>query len=76
MDAVLHIVFVEERSLGLVFTPDGVLLRVPTSRRIAERPGVPHCDVLPLIGAHEADGTLTRAERVRIRRPPPGSAAP
>lgn len=73
IDAILHIIFVEERSLGLVFTPDGVLLRLPTTRRTAERLGVPHYYVLPLIGALEAEGCLTRAERVGIRTTPAGT---
>ena len=73
IDAVLHIIFVEERSLGLVFVPDGVLLRLPTTRRTAERLGVPHYYVLPLIGALEAVGDLTRAERVGIRTTPAGT---
>ncbi len=67
IDAILRIIFVEERSIGLVFTSDGVLLRLPTTRRIAERLDVPHYYVLSLIGVLEAEGTLTRAERVGIR---------
>lgn len=73
IDAVLHICIVEERSLGLVFTPDGILLRLPTTRRTAERLNVPHYYVLPLIGALEADGCITRAERVGIRTTPAGT---
>lgn len=72
IDAVLRII-VEERSVGLIFTPDGVLLRLPTTRRIAERLDVPHYYVLPLIGVLEADGFLTRAERVGIRTTPAGT---
>jgi hypothetical protein len=67
LDAMLAIVFVEDRMLGLEFTEDTFLIRLPTTRRIAERLGVPHYYVLPLIGALEADGLLTRAERVGIR---------
>jgi DNA-binding FadR family transcriptional regulator len=67
IDAMLAIVLVEDRMLGIEFTGDAVLIRLPTTRRIAERLGVPHYYVLPLIGALEADGLLTRAERVGIR---------
>ncbi len=67
IDAMLALVLVEDRALGLEFTAEGVLIRLPTTRRIAERLGVPHYYVLPLIGALEADGLLTRAERVGIR---------
>jgi hypothetical protein len=73
IDAILHVIIVEEQSLGLVFTPDGVLLRLPTTRRIAERLDIPHYYVLPLIGALEAAGDLTRAERVGIRTTPEGT---
>ena len=73
IDAMLRIIFVEERSIGVVFTPEGVLLRLPTTRRTAERLGVPHYYVLPLIGALEAGGCLTRAERVGIRTTPAGT---
>ena len=52
---------------------DAVLIRLPTTRRIAERLGVPHYYVLPLIGALEADGLVTRAERVGIRTTPEGT---
>lgn len=73
IDAILQIIFVEERSLGLVFTPGGVLLRLPTTLRIAERVEMPHYYILPLIGVLEADGNLTRAERVGIRTTPAGT---
>ncbi|HOV68348.1 MAG TPA: hypothetical protein PLI31_08310, partial [Methanoregulaceae archaeon] len=73
IDAMLRILLVEERSLGLVITPEGVLIRLPTTRRIAERLDVPHYYVLPLIGALEADGDLTRAERVGIQTTPAGT---
>jgi len=73
VDAMLSIAMVEDRALGLEFTREGLLLRLPTTRRIAERLGVPHYYVLPLIGMLEADGLLTRAERVGIRTTPAGT---
>jgi hypothetical protein len=73
LDAMLALVLVEDRALGLEFAGDGFLIRLPTTRRIAERLGVPHYYVLPLIGALEADGLLTRAERVGIRTTPGGT---
>ena len=73
LDAMLALVLVEDRALGLEFTGDAFLIRLPTTRRIAERLGVPHYYVLPLIGALEADGLLTRAERVGIRTTPDGT---
>jgi DNA-binding FadR family transcriptional regulator len=73
VDAMLAILLVEDRALGLEFTGEGILVRLPTTRRIAERLGVPHYYVLPLIGALEADGLLTRAERVGIRTTPAGT---
>jgi hypothetical protein len=73
VDAMLALVLVEDRMLGLEFTVDAFLIRLPTTRRIAERLDVPHYYVLPLIGALEADGLLTRAERVGIRTTPEGT---
>jgi DNA-binding FadR family transcriptional regulator len=67
VDAMLALVLVEDRALGLEFAGGTVLIRLPTTRRIAERLGVPHYYVLPLIGTLEADGLVTRAERVGIR---------
>ena len=73
VDAMLALVLVEDRALGLEFTGNAFLIRLPTTRRIAERLGVPHYYVLPLIGALEADGLLSRAERVGIRTTPVGT---
>ncbi|MEN6517846.1 MAG: hypothetical protein ABFC38_06595 [Methanospirillum sp.] len=73
LDAMLALLLVEDRALGLEFTGGEFLIRLPTTRRIAERLGVPHYYVLPLIGALEADGLLTRAERVGIRTTPDGT---
>lgn len=73
VDAMLTLVLVEDRVLGIEFGSDAFLIRLPTTRRIAERLGVPHYYVLPLIGALEADGLLSRAERVGIRTTPEGT---
>ncbi|NLX48625.1 MAG: hypothetical protein GXY82_01875 [Methanospirillum sp.] len=73
IDAMITIALVDDRVLGLEFTPDGVLIRLPTTRKIAERLDVPHYYVLPLIGMLEADGLVTRAERVGIRTTPAGT---
>lgn len=73
VDAMLALVLAEDRALGLEFGSDAFLIRLPTTRRIAERLGVPHYYVLPLIGALEADGLLSRAERVGIRTTPGGT---
>lgn len=73
VDAMLALVLGEDRVLGIEFGSDAFLIRLPTTRRIAERLGVPHYYVLPLIGALEADGLLSRAERVGIRTTPKGT---
>ena len=73
IEVVLQIIFVEERRLALVIAPHRVLFMLPTTRRIAEQLGIPHYYVLPLIGTLEADGNLTRAERVGIRTTPAGT---
>jgi Mn-dependent DtxR family transcriptional regulator len=65
-DAAVRILVVEERALTVSFTPEGISIRFPTTRRLAEFLGVPHYYVLPVFGQMEEEGLITRAERVGI----------
>ena len=73
LEAAVRIQLVEERALTVTFSPDGVLIRFPTTRRLAEFLGVPHYYVLPVFGQMEEEGLITRAERVGIVTTPLGS---
>ena len=73
LEAAVRIQLVEERALTVTFSPDGVLIRFPTTRRLAEFLGVPHYYVLPIFGQMEEEGLITRAERVGIMTTAEGS---
>jgi len=64
-DAALRIQ-VLERSISLTFSEDGVRIKFPTTRRLAEFLGVPHYYVLPYFAQMEEQDLITRAERVGI----------
>lgn len=64
---------VEERSISLTFTPDGIRIRFPTTRRLAEYLNVPHYYILPYFAMMEEQELVTRAERVGILTTKTGS---
>lgn len=63
----------EERAINLTFTPDGIRIRFPTTRRLAEYLEVPHYYILPYFGMMEEQELVTRAERVGILTTQAGS---
>lgn len=63
----------EDRELSLQVSADGIKVRFPTTRRIAERMDVPHYYVLPYFAGLETQGFLTRTERVGIFTTPIGT---
>ena len=82
MDAVLsedtifacaRTLILEDGELSLQVSADGIRVRFPTTRRIAERMDVPHYDVLPYFAGLETQGFLTRTERVGIFTTPAGT---
>lgn len=66
IEAALQILLEEDRQMTIVFTPGGISIRFPTTRRLAEYLGIPHYYVLPRFGAMERDRLITRVERVGI----------
>ncbi|KDE54848.1 hypothetical protein [Methanoculleus sp. MH98A] len=66
IDAAVRILLEEDRCLTVGFSPDGISLRFPTTRKLAEHLGIPHYYVLPRFGEMERDGLIRRAERVGI----------
>ena len=65
-DTAAKIQVLEEKNLGLVFSPEGISIRFPTTRRLAEYLGVPHYYVLPFFASMEQEELVTRAERIGI----------
>ncbi len=63
----------EDGELSLQVSADGIKVRFPTTRRIAERMDVPHYYVLPYFAGLETQGFLTRTERVGIFTTPIGT---
>ena len=82
MDAVLseenifacaRTLILEDGELSLQVSADGLKVKFPTTRRIAERMDVPHYYVLPYFAGLETQGFLTRTERVGIFTTPAGT---
>ena len=65
-EAAIRILLEEDRCVTVGFSPDGVSIRFPTTRKLAEFLSIPHYYVLPRFGAMEHDGLIRRAERVGI----------
>jgi len=66
IDAAVRILLEEDRCVTIGFSPGGVTVRFPTTRKLAEHLGIPHYYVLPRFGEMERDGLIRRAERVGI----------
>jgi len=66
IDAAIRILFEEDRCITVGFSPDGISIRFPTTRKLAEFLGIPHYYVLPRFGEMERDGLIRRVERVGI----------
>ncbi|HVP94358.1 MAG TPA: hypothetical protein VMS89_04210 [Methanoregulaceae archaeon] len=65
-DAAIKIQLLHERSIQISFTEDGVHIKFPTTRRLAEFLDVPHYYVLPYFAMMEQESLVIRAERVGI----------
>lgn len=65
-EAAIRIQLLEEKALTLVFFPEGLSIKFPTTRRLADELGVPHYYVLPYFAMMEQEDLVTRAERVGI----------
>lgn len=65
-EAAIQILLEVDRSVTLSFSPAGIAIRFPTTRKLAEFLSIPHYYVLPRFGAMERDGLIHRAERVGI----------
>lgn len=73
LSAAVRILLEEDRTLPLTCSEAGIMVRFPTTRRLAEYLGVPHYYVLPIFAAMEENGLITRTERVGISTTPEGT---
>jgi DNA-binding transcriptional regulator YhcF (GntR family) len=62
----VHILLFEDKAISLTFSPDGISIKLPPSRRLAEHLSVTHEYILPLFSMIEEEGLITRVERVGI----------
>ncbi len=72
-EAAVRILLEDDKSINLVFSPGAVMIRFPTTRRLAEYLKVPHYYVLPYFAMMEEMQLVTRAERVGILTTPAGT---
>ncbi|OPY39995.1 MAG: hypothetical protein A4E42_02327 [Methanoregulaceae archaeon PtaU1.Bin222] len=72
-EAAVKILLEEEKVINLVFSPGNLMIRFPTTRRLAEYLKVPHYYVLPYFAMMEEMQLVTRAERVGILTTPSGT---
>lgn len=71
--ASVQIQLLEEHTLNLIFGLDGIHIKLPTTRKLAEYLKVPHYYVLPYFAMLEEQGLVTRAERVGVLTTPDGT---
>lgn len=69
----VRLFLIEEHTMSLSFTPDGIRIRFPTTRRLAEYLQVPHYYILPYFAMMEEQELVTRAERIGILTTKAGS---
>jgi Mn-dependent DtxR family transcriptional regulator len=72
-EAAIRIQLLEEKALTLVFSFEGLSIKFPTTRRLADELNVPHYYVLPYFAMMEQEALVTRAERVGIMTTQKGS---
>ena len=65
-DAAAKIQLIVEKNLSVSFTQQGIGIKFPTTRRLAEFFDIPHYYILPYFAMMEQDKLVTRAELVGI----------
>ena len=63
----------KEGSITVTFSADGIRIKFPTTRMLADFLEVPHYYILPYFAEMEKENLVTRAERVGIYTTPDGS---
>ena len=65
-ESAVKIFLVEDGAVTITFSKEGIHVRFPTTRRLAEYLKVPHYYILPYFAMMEEQELVTRAERVGI----------
>lgn len=65
-ESAVEIFLFEDKAVTVTFSTDGIHIRFPTTRRLAEYLKVPHYYILPYFAMMEEQVLVTRAERVGI----------
>jgi len=65
-ESAVEIFLFEDKAVTVTFSTDGMHIRFPTTRRLAEYLKVPHYYILPYFAMMEEQELVTRAERVGI----------
>ena len=65
-ESAVKIFLFEDNAVSITFSSEGVHIRFPTTRRLAEYLEVPHYYILPYFAMMEEEELVTRAERVGI----------
>ncbi|KAF5086082.1 hypothetical protein KHC33_11410 [Methanospirillum sp. J.3.6.1-F.2.7.3] len=73
-ESAVKIFLFEDNAITLTFSKDGIHIRFPTTRRLAEYLEVPHYYILPYFAMMEEQELVTRAERVGILTTNKGSS--
>jgi hypothetical protein len=72
-DAAIRILLFDDRCVTFSAAPDGLSIRFPTTRKLADFLQIPHYYVLPVFAMMEKDGLIRRVERVGISTTPEGT---
>lgn len=73
-ESAVKIFLFEDNAITLTFSKDGIHIRFPTTRRLADYLEVPHYYILPYFAMMEEQELVTRAERVGILTTNKGSS--
>ncbi|MCA1916645.1 hypothetical protein [Methanospirillum hungatei] len=65
-ESAVKIFLFEDNAVTITFSREGIHIRFPTTRRLAEYLDVPHYYILPYFAMMEEQNLVTRAERVGI----------
>jgi len=72
-ESAVKIFLFEDNAVTVTFSKEGIHIRFPTTRRLAEYLEVPHYYILPYFAMMEEQELVTRAERVGILTTPQGT---
>jgi len=72
-EAAIQILLFIDRSITISFSRNAILIRFPTTRKLAEYLQIPHYYILPCFATMEKENFINRVERVGISTTKQGS---